>query len=250
MFPFRDHNPSHRLPIVTWAIIAVNIGVFLVMLPAMGDDRALYRIYNAYALVPAEFVAGYDRWTILTSMFMHGGFMHLAGNMLFLFVFGDNLEDQLGYLPYLLFYLAIGAAGDLAQIAADPTSRVANIGASGAIAGVMGGYILLFPRARIDVLLIIVILLRIITLPAFVVLGFWFALQIFHGLGSSASEGGVAYWAHAGGFAAGLVLILPLWLLRGGPSFWSQTDGRPPHPETAAAPWTGTRVPQVPRRRP
>src|SRR5690606_38500373 len=105
MFPFRDHNPSSRTPFVTWALIAINICVFLMMLPAMSDERELYRIYNAYALVPAEFVAGYDRWTILTSMFMHAGWMHLLGNMLFLYVYGDNLEDQMGHLPYLLFYL-------------------------------------------------------------------------------------------------------------------------------------------------
>lgn len=248
MFPFRDHNPSSRWPFVTWALIAVNVAVFLIMLPAMGNERELYRIYNTYALVPAEFMAGYDRWTLLTSMFMHAGWMHLLGNMLFLYVYGDNLEDQLGHVPFLLFYLAAGAAGDLAQIAADPNSRVANLGASGAIAGVMGGYLLLFPRAKIDILLIIVIFIRIITLPAFAVLGFWFGLQLVMGWGSSAAGGGVAYWAHAGGFAAGLLLILPLWLRRGGPRFWNRTDGHPPNP-AAVNRWSGTRVPQVARRR-
>ena len=132
MFPLRDHNPSSRTPWVTWALIAANAAVFLLTLPATGSPRAAYALYNAYALVPAEFTAGYDRWTILSSMFMHAGFWHLLGNMLFLYIFGDNLEDQLGPVLFLAFYLAAGAAGDLAQIAAAPQSRVPTGGASGA----------------------------------------------------------------------------------------------------------------------
>lgn len=243
MFPIRDHNPSGRTPYVTYALIAANVAVFLVMLPLYGDPRALDAAFRSWGLVPATSGAR----AYLTSMFLHAGFLHLAGNMLFLWVFGDNMEDEMGHLPFLGFYLASGVASALAQVAAEPASHVPMVGASGAIAGVMGGYLLLFPRARVDVLFIIVILIRVIPVPAWIVLGVWFAIQIFSGAATPTDGGGVAYWAHAGGFAAGLAMTVPLWLRLGGPAFWDRTAGRPPHPETDY-PFRRSSIPRVPRR--
>ncbi len=243
MFPIRDHNPSQSIPWVTYALIAANVAVFLAMLPLSADPRALGAIYADYALVPARQAP----WTYVTSQFLHGGFMHLAGNMLFLWVFGDNMEDEMGALPYLGFYLGGGVAAGLAQVLSDPGSTVPMVGASGAIAAVMGGYLLLFPRARVDVLVILVVIFRIVPLPAWSVLGLWFAIQLFSGASTPTTGGGVAYWAHAGGFAAGVALTLPLFLRRGGPAFWRRTHGHPPHPEAryrsrrTSIPRTGTR---------
>ncbi len=152
--------------------------------------------------------------------------------MLFLWIFGDNMEDEMGHAGFLLFYLAAGLSAGFAQIAADPLSSVPMVGASGAIAGVMGGYLLMFPKARVDILVIIIIIFRIFTIPAWVVLGLWFAIQLFSGLSADGAGGGVAHWAHTGGFIAGVLLTLPLWLRRGGRSFWGATHGTPPHPET------------------
>lgn len=243
MFPIRDHNPSGRTPYVTYALIAANVGLFLTMLPLYADPRALQAAFLTWGLVPAYS----EPFSYLTSMFLHAGFLHLAGNMLFLWVFGDNMEDAFGHLPFLGFYLLSGIASAWAQAAAEPFSTIPIVGASGAIAGVMGGYLLLFPRARIDVLFIIVILIRVIPIPAWIVLGVWFAFQLFSGAATPTDGGGVAYWAHAGGFVAGLVLTLPLWLRRGGPAFWSRTEGHPPHPE-AAYRLRRTPIPKVPRR--
>ena len=223
MFPIRDHNPSLGTPYVVYALIAANILVFLVQLPYMADERALAGFWGDRALYPAAVTRYGDYTGIFTSMFLHAGIMHIAGNMLFLWIFGDNLEDQMGHVGFLLFYLASGIAAALAHIAAAPDSVVPTVGASGAIAGVMGGYILMFPRARVDVAVIIVIIIRVFTLPAWVMLGIWFALQVFGGVGTPVEGGGVAYWAHAGGFLAGVVLAAPLWLRRGGPGF----DGGP-----------------------
>ena len=232
MFPLRDHNPSNRTPVVTWGLIVVNVLIFLSYYPAMaGSERQLLGFYADWALVPAEVLRGEDGHTILTSMFLHGGWMHLIGNMLFLYIFGDNLEDLLGHLAFLGFYLASGVAAAAGQIIAGPGSTIPMVGASGAIAGVMGAYLLFFPRARIDVLVIIVILIRIFTIPAWLMLGLWFALQLVNGLAMDVAGGGVAYWAHAGGFVAGVVLVLPLWLRRGGPEYWARWHGKPPHDE-------------------
>jgi membrane associated rhomboid family serine protease len=184
-----------------------------------------------WALVPAEVLSGRDAHTIVTSMFLHGSWMHLIGNMLFLYIFGDNMEDLLGHLGFLAFYLAAGVAAAAGQIIAGPGSTVPMVGASGAIAGVMGGYLLFFPRARIDILVIIVFLVRIFTIPAWLMLGLWFGLQLVNGLSTDLAGGGVAYWAHAGGFAAGVLLVLPLWLARGGPAYWARWHGKPPHDE-------------------
>ncbi|WP_138470240.1 rhomboid family intramembrane serine protease [Poseidonocella sp. HB161398] len=233
MFPIRDHNPPGRLPVVNYALIAANVAIFLATLPLFGDPRALMSFYAGYAVIPARILQGDGAYTLLTSMFLHGGWMHIIGNMLFLHVFGDNLEDQLGHLGYLGFYLACGVAAGLAQVAADPGSTLPLVGASGAIAGVMGGYLLLFPKARIDILFIIIVFIRIIPVPAWFVLGFWFVLQLFNGLAATAGTGGVAYWAHAGGFVIGAVLMLPVFLARGGPRFWDRAGGRPPHPQAS-----------------
>jgi membrane associated rhomboid family serine protease len=246
MLPIRDHNPSLTTPYVTYAIIALNIVAFLAELPFMGDDYALAAFFDNWAMVPAEVVSGTDVHGVLTSMFLHAGFMHIAGNMLFLWIFGDNLEDQMGHVGFLIFYLATGLAAAATHIAADPTSLVPTVGASGAIAGVMGGYLLLFPRARVDVLLILVVFFRVFSIPAWIMLILWFGLQIFGGLGTPAEGGGVAYWAHTGGFVAGLLLTLPVWLRRGAGGFWRRTEGHPPHPGTQYSPST---IPVIRRRR-
>ncbi|QYX57330.1 rhomboid family intramembrane serine protease [Roseovarius sp. SCSIO 43702] len=248
MFPIRDHNPSGSTPFVTWALIALNILVFLSYYPLARDDYALFRVYADFALVPGLVTEGYNLHGFLTSMFMHGGWMHLAGNMLFLWVFGDNMEDEMGHIPFLLFYLAAGFGAALAHYLSAPTAMVPMVGASGAIAGVMGGYLLLFPRARVDVLIILVIYVTVLPIPAWITLGLWFALQIFSGFGADPNLGGVAYWAHAGGFILGIVLTLPLFLRRGGPAFWMRTQGRPPHPE-ATYELTRSNIPTVRRRR-
>lgn len=246
MFPLRDHNPSTRTPWLTWALIVVNVVAFLATLPEFQSERRLYLFFLEWGLVPARIMAGEGWHGFVTSMFLHGGWLHLLGNMLFLFIFGDNLEDEMGRPGFLAFYLASGIGAGLLQIAADPQSVVPMVGASGAIAGVMGGYLLLHPRARVDVLFIIVVFVRIVPVPAWLMLAVWLGLQFVNGLADDGT-GGVAYWAHAGGFVVGLVLALPLWLRLGGPAFWSRTHGTPPHPETA---WSSSasRVPRVPRR--
>jgi membrane associated rhomboid family serine protease len=243
MFPIRDHNPSGRTPYVTYALIAANVVVFVLMQAQTGSPVALAAFYRDWGLVPASGAAS----NYLTSMFLHGGFMHLVGNMLFLWVFGDNLEDEMGHLGFLAFYLAAGIAAAFAQVAAEPLSRIPIVGASGAIAGVMGGYLLLFPKARVDVLFIIVVFFRIVPIPAWIVLGVWFAIQLFSGASTPIGESGVAYWAHAGGFVAGLVMTLPVWLRLGGRGYWSRTHGAPPHPEAKYRIRTST-IPRVRRR--
>jgi membrane associated rhomboid family serine protease len=248
MFPIRDHNPSGRTPYVTWALIAVNIAVFVGYWPFMPSERALAMFYDDWGLVPAYVTEGHDWHGLFTSMFLHGGWMHLAGNMLFLWIFGDNLEDRMGHLPFAAFYLASGLAAGALQIAADPYSRIPMVGASGAIAGVMGGYLLLFPRARVDVFFFFIIFFRILPVPAWLMLGFWFGLQLVNGVLSPTDQGGVAHWAHAGGFVAGLVLALPLWLRLGGPRFWARTHGHPPHPDATYA-MGRTRIPRAGRPR-
>ena len=246
MFPIRDHNPSERTPWVTWALIAANLLVYLYMWPLANDENLLAQFYYDWALFPAAVTEGGEYRGLLTHMFLHAGFLHIAGNMLFLWIFGDNLEDQMGHLGFLAFYLACGLAAAFAQILPDPHSTIPMVGASGAIAGVMGGYLLLFPRARIDILLIFIIFFRVFTIPAFVMLGVWFGFQVFSGLGAAAEDGGVAFWAHVGGFVAGLVLTLPIWLRRGARSYWQVNNGRPPHPEVEYSPST---IPSVRRRK-
>ena len=234
MFPIRDHNPSTRTPFVTWALIVVNVVIFLSYFPTLsGSEARLLAFFADWALVPAEVLAGADAHTVLTSMFLHGGWMHLIGNMLFLWIFGDNMEDLLGHLGFLAFYVVSGLAAAAGQILAGPGSSIPMVGASGAIAGVMGGYLLFFPRARIDVLVIIFFLIKVLTVPAWLMLGLWFGLQLVNGLSMDIANGGVAYWAHAGGFAAGAILVMPMWLRRGGVAYWQRWHGRPPHDEVA-----------------
>lgn len=231
MFPIRDHNPSHRTPYVTYALIVVNIAVFLSYVALFNEPRALNAFFAEWALLPARISAGEGYETLISTMFMHGGWMHLAGNMLFLWIFGDNMEDAMGHVGFLLFYLAAGLAAAFAHVISAPGSMVPTVGASGAIAGVMGGYLLLYPKARIDILFIFIVFFRVFQVPAWAMLGFWFAMQLFSGVGADPTTGGVAYWAHAGGFIAGLVLTLPVWLRRGGPGYWNRTHGLPPNPE-------------------
>ena len=248
MFPIRDHNPSGRVPVVTYALIAANIIVFLNYYALFQNELALNRFFWEWALIPARLSTG-EAWSgLATSMFLHGGILHLAGNMLFLFIFGDNVEDEMGHLGYLVFYLASGIGAGLAQYLTAPLSQVPMVGASGAIAGVMGAYLLLFPRARVDVLIILIVIFRVVTIPAWILLALWLGMQAFGGLGTPADAGGVAYWAHVGGFGVGAALAIPVWLRRGGPAFWRRSHGLPPHPEVRYRAGR-TDIPTVRRRR-
>ncbi|WP_096785034.1 rhomboid family intramembrane serine protease [Rhodobacter sp. CZR27] len=246
MFPIRDHNPSGSTPYVTYALIVANVVIFLLMTYGSSSLQALEASYFVWGLVPARIMEGVGLEGFVTSMFLHGGWGHLLGNMLFLYIYGDNLEDEMGPLGFTAFYLASGLAAAAAQVVSEPYSPIPMVGASGAIAGVMGGYLLLFPRARVDVLIIIVIFFRIIPVPAFLILALWFLFQIGAGVLYATDAGGVAYWAHAGGFVAGVLLALPVWLVRGGPAFWRRTHGHPPHP---AAALPRSNVPLIRRRR-
>jgi membrane associated rhomboid family serine protease len=209
VFPLGDDNSGRRsLPVVTFGLIVLNVIFFLVELN--GGDPFI----RQWAFIPRQFGEnpGGEAPTILTAMFMHGGWLHLGGNMLYLWIFGDNVEDEFGPIKFLIFYLACGVAATFAQYFVFPSSNIPNVGASGAIAGVLGGYLLLFPHARVKVLLYN----RIVEMPALVVLGLWIALQVFSGVGSIAATaqteetGGVAYMAHVGGFVAGLALTFIL----------------------------------------
>lgn len=209
--PLYDDNPIRRPPIVTWALIGLCSGAYLWQL---GQDSQQAVVYQ-YGMIPAALfgypvsrLSAIPPWaTIFTSMFLHGGFLHLGGNMLFLWIFGNNVEDVLGRFRYLLLYLAGGAAAALAQALPDPAADIPMVGASGAIAGVLGSYLMLYPQANVHVFVWIVIFFRVVTLPAWVMLGAWFVLQLVSGLVSGISEPGVAFWAHAGGFVTGIVLL-------------------------------------------
>jgi membrane associated rhomboid family serine protease len=205
--PIGDDDSLRRsAPVVTYALIALNVVVFLLELN--GGDTFVQH----WAFIPKEFLGepGSEAPTIFTAMFMHGGWAHLGGNMLYLWIFGDNVEDRFGRIQFLIFYLLCGIAATFAQLAFSAGSSTPNLGASGAIAGVLGAYLLMFPRGRVSVLMG----RGLIPLPAIVVIGFWFVLQLFSGVGSVAhsaqteSQGGVAYMAHVGGFIAGCVLTL------------------------------------------
>ena len=242
MLPIRDHNPSERTPYVTYALIAANILVFLSY--GMADVSTVNAVYVEWGMIPARITFGEGYYTFFSSMFLHGGWMHLAGNILFLWIFGDNIEDEMGHIPYLLFYLVSGIAAGLIHYVSATQSGVPTVGASGAIAGVMGGYLLLYPKAKIDILLILIVFFRIFPIPAWIMLMVWFAMQFFGGLGADPETGGVAYWAHAGGFVAGIALAVPVWLKRGGTRFWRVNDYHPPHPE---AKYDLSRIPKVTR---
>jgi len=247
LFPIRDHNPSGRTPYVVYVLLAANTLIFLSYAAEIDNARVMNPLLSDWAMTPQALSEGAQAYTLITSQFLHGGFMHLAGNMLFLWIFGDNIEDLLGHWRFLIFYLAAGIVAGLAQWVTEPFSAVPMVGASGAIAGVMGAYLLLFPKAKVDILVILIVFFRILPIPAWIMLAIWFAMQFIGGLGAEAETGGVAYWAHAGGFAAGLLLALPAWLRRGGPAFWNRTHGAPPHPE-ARYRFTQSRIPKVRRR--
>ena len=205
MIPLRDTLPSHSTPYVTALIIALNVVIFGFEMSL--NSFELNEFIHVFGLVPADF----NTLSLFTSMFLHGGIMHLVGNMWFLWIYGDNVEDVLGHGKYLLFYLACGVAAATMQYVTGPESRVPMVGASGAIAGVMGAYMVKFPHSRILVLLPIFIIFTTIEVPALLILLYWFVLQFFSGLGSiartEATQGGVAFWAHIGGFLAGIILI-------------------------------------------
>lgn len=247
MFPIRDHNPSGRVPYVTYAMMVVNIAVFVMFFAFVPDERTLYGLYFDWGLIPVRAAHGEGLNGAFTSMFLHAGWLHLAGNMLFLWIFGDNVEDEMGHVLFLMFYLACGVLSAAAHVMAEPGSMVPTVGASGAIAGVMGGYLLLFPKARVDILIIFIVFFRVFPIPAWIMLLIWFGMQFVGGIGTDPQAGGVAYWAHAGGFVAGLVLTIPLWIKRGGAKFWGRTDGHPPHPP-ARYPALNSRIPKVKRK--
>src|SRR6187551_905014 len=223
MIPLRDVIPSRTTPYITISLVVINALVFLYQL-SLGDD--INNFVFTYGLVPADF-----SWiSVLTSMFLHGGFLHVAGNMLYLWIFGDNVEDRMGHGRFLAFYLLCGVAAALGQTFTAPSSRVPMVGASGAVAGVMGAYFVMYPHSRI-VTLVPFLFLQIIEVPAVFFLGIWFLMQFLSGVGSiaqvEAGTGGVAFWAHVAGFAVGvlggLLLRRPE---RQRPDWWHDLESR------------------------
>ena len=246
MFPIRDHNPSLRFPYITYGLILINIFIFVSYWPILGDPSKINSLFQNWALVPVNVKEGSSYLGLLTSIFFHGSFMHLLGNMLFLHIYGDNLEDKMGHFWFLIFYLCSGVFANLAQFIADPYSTIPVIGASGAVAAVMGGYLLLFPKARIDILFIFIIIFKIFPIRAWIVLGIWFVLQLYNGLAVPVSVSGVAYWAHIGGFIFGVIATLSTWRKLGGKKFWSKNQGAPDHKEATYS-FTRSNIPRVRR---
>ena len=220
MIPLKDDNPRLGIPWVCYLIIAVNVAVQVAQMQ-MGDGAGAFLF--RWGLIPWE-ITHLGEWpelplayqsvvpavlTPFTSMFLHGGLLHLLGNMLYLFIFGDNVESIMGHGRFLAFYLCCGLLASLAHVVADPLSTMPLVGASGAIAGLLGAYLVRFPKAKIHVLVILIIFIKIIRVPAVIVLGFWFAVQLFSGFHPLGGEGGggVAWFAHIGGFVAGVVLV-------------------------------------------
>ena len=215
MIPLRDTNPSRTIPVVNYFLITTNVIVFLYEF-SLSKEMTNF-VFN-FGLIPFNFTSDLQSYQVnpgtvlplFTSMFLHGGWMHLLGNMLFLFIFGDNVEDRFGHFKYFFFYIVAGLAAAFTQIYMSPDSQIPMVGASGAIAGVLGAYVFMYPTAKITTLIPIFFFFQIIELPAFLFLGIWFLLQIISGmfaLGIGADAGGVAWWAHIGGFAAGAVLF-------------------------------------------
>ncbi len=218
MIPLKARVPSQTTPVATVALIAANTAAFLYELTL--PERAENVFLASYALVPrnlTHFLAGSHltlkaaTLPILTSMFLHGGWLHLLGNMLFLWVFGENVEDRLGHTSYLFFYLVCGCGSALAHVVMNPSSTAPTVGASGAISGILGAYIVLYPRAKILTLVPLLIFWFTVDLPAFLILGYWFVIQFFSGISTvgarATASGGVAYWAHIGGFVLGVILV-------------------------------------------
>lgn len=211
MLPLSDDNRGRRTqPFVTWALIAINIVVYAYQ--AFLSERDHFQFLMDWAVVPDRITSGEQFHTLITSAFMHGSWFHLGSNMLFLWIFGDNVEDVLGHLKYLLFYLVTAVAAGVAQILVDTGSMVPMVGASGAVSGLLAAYIVLFPNGRIRTLLTLGVFITVTMLPAWMMIGYWFLLQIISGVLSlgDASTGGVAFFAHIGGFIAGFVLVRPL----------------------------------------
>lgn len=227
MFPIRDDNPQILTPYATITIVALNVAAWI-FLQGMGAESQLMGSVCRFGLIPGELLqlvpAGTrfpigegtvcvlgdsGSWhTTITSMFMHGGWMHIIGNMWFLWIFGNNVEDAMGPVRFIVFYLLCGLAAAAFQVMADPASTIPMVGASGAIGGVMGAYILLYPRVHVHMLIILVIYVTTIAVPAYLMLGYWFLVQVLSGVANvGAGGGGVAFWAHVGGFVAGGVLI-------------------------------------------
>ena len=223
MIPLRDRNPTRRTPVITFSLIGACVAVFALELSitATGGDAALERFFEQWGAVPADITRALESGNYLgqamlgmvTSMFLHGGWLHLLGNMLFLWIFGSNVEDRVGRIPFLLFYLVGGIAAALTQVVIDPHSTVPLVGASGAIAAALGAYIVLFPGARILSLVFLGFFYQLLEVPALVVLGYWFALQLLSGFaafGAETAQGGVAFFAHIGGFTLGVIVGLLL----------------------------------------
>ena len=268
MIPLRDSNPTRRMPWITLALIATNIVVFLLWQPTFGSDLRQQTFFLCHAEIPweiahqqsladggAEAQAAVDAdfgpgsgatiqaflarrcpdksWSqsVFVAMFLHAGWLHIAGNMLFLYIFGNNVEDRLGRIVFLLFYLLGGLAASGLQLAFAPNSTIPNLGASGAIGAVLGAYLVLFPRARVTTL-VIFFFISVIELPAAAVLGIWFVMQLFSGVGGlgTAVNGGVAYWAHVGGFGFGAVVA---WL------FYRNRRGAGGAPSFPSGPFSG-----------
>lgn len=208
MFPLRDENPARTKPILTYALIILNSAIFVGTLCMGIFERSI----DEFGMRPAEVLAGRNLYTLFTSMFLHGGFLHIVGNMWYLWIFGDNIEDVCGKTKFLLFYFGSGIVASFAHALSAPESTIPTIGASGAISGVLGAYMVLYPRARVHTVIFAFYFLHLVMIPAVVLIGFWFVLQVI-----SASltwitgiSSGVAYWAHIGGFLTGVVLILPI----------------------------------------
>ena len=227
MFPIRDDNPTLGTPAITVVLIGLNVAAWI-LVQGMGAEPTLSQSVCQLGLIPGELlgripvgytlpmsremgcVIGQPHWyTPLSSMFLHGGWLHLIGNMWFLWLFGNNVEDSMGHARYLVFYLLSGLAAAAAQTLVNPNSAIPMVGASGAISGVMGAYIVLYPRVRVHMLIFLGFFITRAVVPAYVMLGYWFLLQLVGGLPSMGGEaGGVAFWAHAGGFLTGAALIL------------------------------------------
>jgi rhomboid family protein len=226
VFPLRDDNPTLTTSAATFAIIGLNVAAW-VFVQGLGSDPALVRSVCELGAIPGELlgtvppghevaldpthvcVIGEPSWyTLISSMFMHGGWFHIIGNLWFLYVFGDNVEDAMGSVRFAIFYLACGVAAAVAQIVSNPQSAIPMVGASGAIGGVMGAYAVLYPRAPVHMLVVLGFFVTRVSVPAFLMLGYWFLLQLLGGLPSlQETAGGVAFWAHVGGFLAGVVLV-------------------------------------------
>ncbi|MBI4842956.1 MAG: rhomboid family intramembrane serine protease [Nitrospirae bacterium] len=218
MIPYKDDNPARTFPFITLLLIVSNMAVFFYMLTAVADVNAYKTLVYSYGAIPSYLISMkkvqpiHPSLTIFTSMFMHGGVLHLGSNMLYLWIFGNNVEDTLGHFRFLLFYILCGVAAAYGHTLTSPSSAAPMIGASGAISGVLGAYMIRFPRARIHTIIFLGFFIRVIQLPAFFVIGFWIVIQIINGMISKgvADQGGVAWFAHIGGFIAGIIIILML----------------------------------------